>query len=106
MTIRARDAEWKPLCQYQHQFKNGSVTGRCGYSAWTHGRDILSASREHPFQYDIALDTSPEADRRALLAVAEAAAALLRGMDATGGFIEKRPEQDLRDALTALEATR
>ena len=69
--IRKADAEWAPRCNVCDRPERPPEGGygiqpRRGYP------DL------HPFTYDPSADTSPEAHRRLLLAVVEAAAAWLR----------------------------
>ena len=103
-SIRARDATWVSECAEW-------VVGveRCGKAETEHGHG--RRKRRHPYRAFVGADTRPEADRRALLAVAEAASALLEAVQ-----LSIDPEDDptalgtwsrgLRDALAALEVIR
>jgi hypothetical protein len=83
--IRRRDAAWSPGCQYLypgHPAASSPGIGSlpevdprpCSYRREHHGappdhiKRHVGPQHDHPFTYDPATDTGPEADRRALLA--------------------------------------
>ena len=109
-TIRARVAAARPRCQY---LLGGEV--RCGLWEPMHVPNVT----DHPFLYVRSLDDSPDADLRALLAVADAAAKVAAvSYPLTQASVGPRPEdngawsnnlrlsdmEELRAALAALEA--
>jgi len=67
--IKARDATWEPRCQWRSTLDRRWWPD-CGNRIINH--DVMGKppwDMGHPFAYDPTLDTSPEADRRALLAM-------------------------------------
>ena len=72
--IRAADAEWQPRCQWVYPVSpddDETWPPSCAFEQ-SHRHRIESALRwGHVWTYDPALDTSPEAHRRLLLAMVD-----------------------------------